>query len=210
MDIRKVLVISPHTDDGELGAGGTITRWQEDGKEIHYLVFSGCELSIPNNLPKNTLRKECLNSTHILGIYPERVHILNFEVRSFPENRQKILDVIIEYKKIINPDTVLIPCSQDVHQDHQTIHSETIRAFKKDASIWCYEHPWNQMIFTANVFVRLNEDQVTNKVRALKQYDSQKDKNYFDERNIRAWVASRGAMIDAPYAESFEIVRMQL
>ncbi len=208
--VEKVLVVSPHTDDGELGAGGTITRWQQEGKEIHYLVFSGCELSIPDNLPKDTLRNECLMSARTLGVYPERVHILNFEVRSFPDYRQKILDTLLEYKKMINPDIILIPCTQDIHQDHQTVHAEAIRAFKKDASIWCYEHPWNQIIFTANVFVRLNENQVTNKIRALSQYGSQSRRNYFDERNVRAWVASRGAMVDVPYAEAFEIVRMRI
>ena len=210
MSIEKILVISPHTDDGELGAGGTITRWQQEGKEIHYLVFSGCELSLPNTLPKDTLRNECLRSTKILGVFPERVHILNFEVRSFPEYRQKILDTMLEYKKEINPDIIIIPCSEDIHQDHQTVYLEAIRAFKKDASIWAYEHPWNQMVFTANVFVKLNEEHVDNKIKALKEYNSQSQRTYFDERNVRAWVASRGAMIDVPYAEAFEIVRMQI
>ena len=40
MDFQTVLVISPHTDDAELGAGGTINRFVKLGKEIYYIAFS--------------------------------------------------------------------------------------------------------------------------------------------------------------------------
>ncbi len=39
-NLQNVLILSPHTDDAELGAGGTIARFVEEGKKIHYIAFS--------------------------------------------------------------------------------------------------------------------------------------------------------------------------
>ena len=47
MNNNRVLVLSPHTDDGELGAGGTIARFLDEGKDVYYIAFSGCETSVP-------------------------------------------------------------------------------------------------------------------------------------------------------------------
>ena len=37
---NRVLVLAPHTDDGELGCGGTISRMVEEGREVYYAAFS--------------------------------------------------------------------------------------------------------------------------------------------------------------------------
>lgn len=36
---KNVLVLAPHTDDGELGAGGTINRLIEEGSKVTYAAF---------------------------------------------------------------------------------------------------------------------------------------------------------------------------
>ena len=207
-NFTKVLVLSPHTDDAELGAGGTIARFVDEGKEVYYIVFSICETSVPEGLPKDTLKKECLNSLKIFGILPERIHMLNYQVRTFPKHRQKILDDLIEFKNHIVPDLVLIPSSQDMHQDHGVIYWEALRAFKKDSSIWGYEHPWNNLTFTTDIFVSLNTEHLETKIRALKEYRSQQNRGYMDERNIRSLAITRGAQLDLPWAEAFELVRL--
>lgn len=55
MNFEKILVLSPHPDDGELGAGGTIARFLEENREVYYIAFSSCEKSIPTELAKDTL-----------------------------------------------------------------------------------------------------------------------------------------------------------
>ena len=205
---NNVLVLSPHTDDGELGAGGTIARFLDEGRNVNYIAFSGCETSVPEGMPKDTLRKECKRSTVALGLQPGKTTILNYEVRRFPENRQKILDDLIRIKNEYQPGLVLVPSSQDMHQDHGTIYWEALRAFKKEASIWGYEHPWNNLTFTTDIFVKLSEKHVKRKIGALKEYLSQTDKGYMDERNLRALLCTRGAQLDLPYAEAFELVRL--
>jgi LmbE family N-acetylglucosaminyl deacetylase len=208
MDLSKILVLSPHTDDAELGAGGTIARFLEEGKEIYYVAFSGCETSVPNGLPKDTLRKECANSTKIMGIPPERVNILYYQVRTFPEHRQEILEDLIKLKQQIKPDLVMAPSSQDMHQDHGTVYWEALRAFKRETSIWGYEHPWNNLTFTTDIFVRLKPEHLETKIKSLKEYQSQSNRGYMDERNLRSLVCTRGAQLDIQYAEAFELVRL--
>lgn len=204
---KTILVLSPHTDDGELGAGGTIARFVSEGKDIYYVAFSGCETTMVNGMPKDTLRKECLRSITTLGLVPEKLNILNYEVRTFPQYRQQILDDLIRLKHLYNPDLVLMPSSSDVHQDHSTIHYEALRAFKRDASLWGYEHPWNNLSFTNDIFVKLELSQVETKIKALHEYKSQIEKSYMADRSLRALMCMRGSQIDVDYAEAFELTR---
>jgi LmbE family N-acetylglucosaminyl deacetylase len=204
---NRVLVLSPHTDDGELGAGGTIAKFLEEGKDVYYVAFSGCEASVPQGLPKNTLRKECKRSTSSLGIQPEKLLVMDYEVRTLPEFRQEILEKLIKLKGEIKPDLVFVPSSHDMHQDHGVIYWEALRAFKKEASIWGYEHPWNNLSFATDIFVVLDLKHMEKKLIALKQYKSQKSKGYMDRKNILALGCTRGSQIDCAYAEAFELIR---
>lgn len=203
-----VLILSPHTDDGEIGAGGTIVRFVEDGKEIYYVAFSSCEVSVPKRFPEDILRMECKKATNVLGINPENVILMDYEVRTFPLHRQEILDDIIALNKQIKPDLVLVPSSNDIHQDHQTIYAEALRAFKKTSSIWGYEHPWNNLTFTTDIFVKLEEKHIEKKIEAMRQYKSQDFRTYFDEKYIKALAFTRGAQVDYLFAETFELVRL--
>lgn len=207
-DSDRVLVLSPHTDDGELGAGGTISRLINEGKDIFFVVFSGCENAIPEGMPPDTLKKECLDSLDVLGIPSERIIQLDYKVRTFTENRQGILEDLIKIKKQINPDLVIGPSSNDVHQDHGVVHLEALRAFKRDSSIWGYEQPWNNLTFTTDIFFRISENHLKRKVECLKKYKSQSHRSYMDEGFIRSLACSRGAQLDIPYAEAFELMRL--
>ena len=121
-EVSRILVLAPHPDDGEFGAGGSLKRWTEEGKEVHYVVFSPCLKSLPEGAAPDTLYKELLKATAILGLPSNHVRVLDFPVREFPAHRQRILDTLIQIKKEIRPDVVLMPNSYDVHQVHQVIH----------------------------------------------------------------------------------------
>ena len=208
MKHNTILVLSPHTDDGELGAGGTISKFLDEGKDVYYIAFSGCEASVPQGLPKNTLRKECKRSTKVLGLKPDKVIIMDYEVRTLPEHRQEILEKLIKLKGQIQPEVVLVPSSHDMHQDHGVVYWEALRAFKKEASIWGYEHPWNNLSFSTDIFVVLNLKNMERKLKALKEYKTQKSKSYMDGKNIMALGCTRGSQLDQPYAEAFELIRL--
>jgi len=51
-NINKILVLAPHTDDGEFGCGGSIAKFTMDGKNVFYAAFSTAEKSVPDHLPK--------------------------------------------------------------------------------------------------------------------------------------------------------------
>jgi len=205
---NRILVISPHTDDGEIAAGGSIARFTEEGKEVYYVAFSSCEASVPNEFPADILKIECKKATEILGIPTESVILLDYNVRAFPFHRQGILEDMIRLNEEINPDLVLIPSSNDLHQDHQTIFAEGLRAFKKTSSIWGYEHPWNNLTFTTDIFVKLRKEHIQTKVEALKEYKSQDFRPYFDETYITSLAYTRGAQVNCPLAETFELLRL--
>ncbi|MCB9231441.1 MAG: PIG-L family deacetylase [Bacteroidia bacterium] len=204
-----ILVLAPHTDDGELGCGGTIARLVAEGKEVHYVAFSICEKSVPAGLPANTLEIEVKAATRELGIPENQLHILDYDVRTFPQFRQEILEDMVKLRSKIKPDLVILPAPTDIHQDHATISQEGIRAFK-NASILGYEMPWNNITFHARSYVTLQESDVQAKVRACAQYKSQGFRPYMQETFIRSMLSVRGIAIGKEYAEAFDVVRWML
>jgi N-acetylglucosamine malate deacetylase 1 len=203
---KKVLVLAPHTDDGEFGCGGTIVKLIEMGAEVHYVAFSACEQSVLPQFPKDILVTEVKAATQILGISPSNLKLLKYDVRTFNFNRQAILDDIIQLKKDIDPDLVFIPSINDIHQDHATIANEAVRAFKF-TTILSYELPWNNFDFTTTCFVHLDEKHILTKFEALKEYKSQAHRPYANEEFIRSLARVRGVQIGTNYAEVFEVIR---
>ena len=204
---KRILIISPHTDDGELGCGGTIARFVEEGYDVNYVALSCCEQSVPEEYPKDILRTEVKAATKILGI--DDPILLEYEVRKFPQYRQQILDTLIELRNEIKPVTVFTPSSFDTHQDHKTTREETLRAFKQ-CTILGYEQPWNNITFNALAFVSLNEELLHMKIDALGCYKTQKDRSYFNSDFIRGLALTRGTQIEERYAEAFEVIKWVL
>jgi LmbE family N-acetylglucosaminyl deacetylase len=206
-DPKKILVLAPHTDDGELGCGGSISKFVSEGKEVWYAAFSLCSKSLPNDMPPDTLAKECKKATSSLGIIADRVILFDFEVRVFPEHRQEILEELVSLNKKITPDLVFIPTVADIHQDHGVIHVEALRAFK-NSSLLGYELPWNHPPFTSPFFINLSAKDITKKSEALKEYQSQSHRNYMQEDFIRSLAKVRGVQANSDYAEAFEVYRI--
>jgi N-acetylglucosamine malate deacetylase 1 len=206
-DPKKILVLAPHTDDGELGAGGTIAKFCAEGREVYYVAFCLCAKSLPAHLPADTLAGECKKATAVLGIQPANLILFNYEVRELPASRQQILEELLKLNKDIQPDMVLLPASSDVHQDHQVIHQEGMRAFK-NITFAGYELPWNNYSFHTRFFNRLDENYVSQKINALKAYQSQSHRNYMQEEFIRSLARVRGVQCNSDYAEAFEIYKL--
>ena len=203
---KTVYVLAPHTDDGELGAGGTISKLVEGGANIYYFAFSTAEQSVPDGMPKDILKKEVKEATKKLGIKEENLIIFNYEVRKLNYARQEILEDLIKHRKLLKPDLVLMPSLNDIHQDHSTIAQEGLRAFK-NVTILGYELIWNNLSFDTTSFVKLERKHIQSKCNALKEYKSQNGRDYMSEEFIFALAKTRGVQIGTEYAESFEVVR---
>lgn len=206
---NNILVLAPHTDDGELGLGGTIRHLVEQGKKVTYVAFSTAQQSVPDGFPKDILKTEVKRATAKLGILPENLIIYNYEVRKLGYVRQEILEELIQLRKSSDFDLVFIPSLHDIHQDHTTIAQEGLRAFK-NTTLLGYELIWNNLTFNTQCFVKLEKHHIDAKVEALKEYESQGDRDYLSADFIFSLARARGVQAGCRYAEAFEVIRLFL
>lgn len=208
---NKILILAPHTDDGEFGAGGSIAKWIEFGHEVYYVAFSFCLIAPgrepdPNHMCSSAPSSEAKNAMEVLSIPLKNVILLNYPVRNFPAFRQQILDEMIRLRDQIQPDIVVLPSDADTHQDHDVIASEGFRAFKR-ASIIGYEMVYNNRQFDANLFIPLSQKYLDLKIEAIKCYKSQFGRIQDTDDFIRSLAIMRGAQIGVKYAEAFSVTR---
>ena len=207
-NIKYVLVLAPHPDDGEFGCGGTLKKFNSDGVETWYVVFSPCNKSLPNGFEKNSIYEELKKAAIHLGIKADKIITYDYPVREFPKYRQEILEELVKLKNKIKPDLVFIPNSTDVHQDHQVMHQEGIRAFKH-GKILGYELPWNNLKVTTNFFVSLQKEHIDAKIKAINEYKSQNIRNYKDAEFITGLAKVR-VQANTDFAEGFEVIKWDL
>ncbi|PKP21020.1 MAG: LmbE family protein [Bacteroidetes bacterium HGW-Bacteroidetes-21] len=203
---KNILILAPHTDDGELGCGGAISRFISEDKNVFYASFSLCRQSLQPGLNPDTLENELRAATRILGISPINLRLFDFEVRRFKQYRQEILETLILIRNEIQPDLVLLPSPTDTHQDHQVISEEGLRAFK-NSSVLGYEMPWNNFSFNTRCFITLKQEQLQKKIDALKEYKSQEYRAYLNADFLKGLAITRGVQINAEFAEAFEVIR---
>lgn len=203
---NKILILAPHTDDGEFGCGGSIARFIRQGASVYYAAFSSAEESVPDGFPKNVLETEVRKATKILGIKEDNLILFKYRVRRFAQSRQEILEDLVRLNRDIQPDLVFMPSISDLHQDHSTIAIEGLRAFKK-TTILAYEIPWNNLNFSTQCFIKIDSAHLGKKIEALKEYNSQKGRSYASEKFIRSLAITRGTQIGSKYAEIFEVIR---
>ena len=207
MTWERVLVLAPHTDDGEFGAGGTMARLVAAGVEVRYVAFSIATKSLPDGFPPDALAREVREATAVLGIPPEGLAVHDFEVRTFPERRQDILELLIALWQEWPPDAVLLPSIRDIHQDHQVVAAEGLRAFKR-TTVLGYEIPWNNFNFDYQAYVALERTHVERKVEALGRYESQQHRNYANPEYVWNLARTHGINVGRDYAEVFEVYRV--
>lgn len=204
---KRVLILAPHTDDGEFGCGGTIARFAAEKVEVFSAAFSSCQKSVPKGFPKDILKKEYIAAGLKLGIKKSNLILFDYDVRTFPACRQEILEDLVKLRGELAPDLVLMPTLTDIHQDHLTIAEEGLRAFK-NSTILCYEIPWNTISFFATAFIHLEKAWLDKKIVALSQYKSQAHRSYADAEYVRCLARTRGVQIGSRYAEAFSLARL--
>ncbi len=203
---QRILILAPHTDDGELGAGGTIARLIRTGNSVYYAAFSTCRQSLPQGWAPDTLEKEARAAMAILGVPSEKLIFFDFEVRYFERDRQHILEEMVRLQREIKPHRVYLPSANDLHQDHITIYYEALRAFKY-SNLLGYEMPWNNLQFNANYHIALTEADLSAKIAAMACYQSQQHRSYTQPDFLRAWAITRGIQVNQPLAEAFQLIR---
>lgn len=204
-------MLAPHTDDVELGCGGTIARFLENKEnEINVAVFSSAADSVPKGFPRTALRDEFFDAMKILGVRRDHLTVYDYEVRKLSYSRQDVLEELVKLRRSLEPDMVFLPSSEDLHQDHQTLYSEGLRAFK-EITLWGYELPWNTITFPSRGFVTLERKHLEKKWKALQAYKTQfaAKRDYFTLEYIMGIAKVRGVQVRAHYAEAFDVIRVK-
>ena len=145
-----------------------MARLVEAGCEVRYVAFSIATRSLPAGFPPDTLAREVREATAELGIPESHLTVHDFDVRTFPERRQDILELLVALWEEWKPDVVFQPSHHDVHQDHQTVAQEGLRAFKR-TTILGYEIPWNNYDFSYGAYVGLEQRHLERKIAAVEK-----------------------------------------
>jgi LmbE family N-acetylglucosaminyl deacetylase len=184
-----------------------MARLVEAGVEVRYVAFSIATKSLPDGFPPDTLAREVRAATAEMGIPESRLNLHDFDVRTFPERRQDVLEILIGLWEEWPPDAVLMPSLRDIHQDHQVVAAEGLRAFKR-TTVLGYEIPWNNFNFDHQAYVGLERRHVERKVAALACYESQQHRNYANPEYVWNLARTHGINVNREYAEVFEVYRV--
>jgi LmbE family N-acetylglucosaminyl deacetylase len=208
----KVLFLAPHGDEAHIGAAGTIVRLQkESNAEVYLIAFSSADKSLPKGYRPGRVYGELRDACAEISIPEDHVVLHRFETRLFPDERQKILQTLVDWQRDHHAAAVFAPSPTDLHQDHATVALEAARAFRKSCSVYGYDLPWNVPATGSplGLFVELTEEHLATKMRALAHFKSQQGKanNCATPEYARGLAVVRGNQIETPYAEAFEVVR---
>jgi LmbE family N-acetylglucosaminyl deacetylase len=204
-DKPKILCLGAHSDDIEIGCGGTILRFTKAAPkaQFRWIVFSG---------NKNRKREAQQSALAFLNeIESKQIDIYNFRESYFPFIGAEIKDCFEAIKKEFNPDVIFTHCNNDLHQDHLLISKLTWNTFRNHL-IMEYEIPkYDGDLGTPNLYIHLDESLVQRKTNHLCDFfGTQKEKLWFSEKNFRSIMRIRGIESNSPtsYAEAFYCRKM--
>ena len=176
----RILMISPHPDDVEFGAAATLHEYK-DSTTSKLLVLSNRHEVLGEKNNEEQQRK----SADILGI--DELEFFDLPIRFFiePKTRDRIRRIVEDATNNFRPDLILVPAKNETHQDHQAVTSEVTR-MSRSVSVFGYEViTHNKFVMpTHKMYVKVSEDSIKAKVRALHCFEEQKHKYYFDERVV--------------------------
>jgi len=206
-DSLSVLCLGAHSDDIEIGAGGTILGWIASG--VHLRVH-WCVLSASGSRAAEAQRSA---AAFLAGAASAKVELAEFRDGFFPYQGADIKTWIEKLKTRFEPDIVLTHRSDDAHQDHREVSRLTWNTFR-DHVILEYEIPkWDGDLGQPNFYAPLSSAVMTRKVDLLlAHFGTQRSKDWFDAETFRGLARLRGMECRAPerYAEAYVLRKARL
>jgi LmbE family N-acetylglucosaminyl deacetylase len=195
-----ILCLGAHSDDIEIGAGGTILELlrKRRGFEFHWVVFSS----------DADREQEARRSANLFlkGAAHKEISILAFRNGFFPSEIAEIKDFFENLKDRLSPDLILTHARHDLHQDHRVIHQLTWNTWRNHL-ILEYEIPkYDGDLGAPNFFVPFGKKICDRKVSLLMScFKTQRDKHWFTRDTFQGLMRLRGVEANSPgkYAEAF-------
>jgi len=196
----SVLCLGAHSDDIEIGAGGTLLGWIGSGIRLE---VCWCVLSATG--PRAAEAKASA-AAFLSGAATTRVEIAQFDDGLFPYQGDEIKAWLEDLRADVDPDVVLTHRRNDAHQDHREVSKVTWNLFR-DHLILEYEIPkWDGDLGRPNVYMPLTAAVLERKIEFLyAHFGTQRSKQWFDAETFRGLARLRGMECRAPerYAEAF-------
>jgi LmbE family N-acetylglucosaminyl deacetylase len=199
-DLQTVLCLGAHSDDIEIGCGGTVLRLIElfPKARFHWVVFSG------NHRRADEARASAVD--FLAAAADPDVRTLDFRDGFFPYQGTEIKEAFEKLKAEIQPDLILTHTRQDRHQDHNKLWELTWNTWRGHLVLE-YEIPkYDGDLTTPNAYVQLNETHARRKVELLmRHFATQSNKHWFTEDLFFGLMRLRGIESGGalPYAEGF-------
>jgi LmbE family N-acetylglucosaminyl deacetylase len=184
--LRSVLCLGAHSDDIEIGCGGTVLRIiaANPGVAVHWIVFSA--------RAERASEAEASAARFLDGAGARNVQLHQFRDGFFPSEHAKIKTYFEELKARIDPDLVFTHFRDDLHQDHRVIGELAWNTFRRQC-ILEYEVPkWDGDLGRPNVYVPLAAGMARRKVDILMEcFASQAGKHWFDAETFEGLMRLR-------------------
>ncbi len=205
LNVNRVLVIGAHSDDIEIGCGGTLLLL---GERVPELRVTWIVLSADGDREAEARA----SATTLLGPRLARLEVEAFPERYFPYERalKQYFDAL---GGVEAPDLVLVPWRGDAHQDHRTVAEHAVTTFRNHLVLE-YEIPkYDGDLGRPSVYVRLPTRVVDAKLSHLnRSFPSQRTRAWFSDETFRSLMRLRGIECGAPdgYAEAFHCTKLVL
>ncbi len=192
-----ILCLGAHSDDLEIGCGGTLLRLLAEQEAVVRWVVFGCSGQRSEEARKSA--ESMLDAAR-----EKQVKLHEFRDGFFPYLGGEIKEAFEELKGQVTPDLIFTHTRKDLHQDHRLLNELTWNTFRNHL-ILEYEIPkYDGDLGSPNFFVPLDDAVVEKKLRHLMQhFASQRDKRWFDEETFRGLLRMRGVEAGERYAEAF-------
>lgn len=199
---KRVLFLGAHPDDIELGCGALLHKI---AKKTDVLCVTLSDNQKNPDLQK--VKSEHFQSMQVLDVPEEKIVLGPFTTRVFPDARQEILEYFLKLRKNFNPDLIFTHTRQDVHQDHNTMTDEALRAFR-GITVLGFDVVRSSYGFFPSFLVEVSEENAAAKIEALSKYETYRDRYYFNAELTRSIMVRHGALAERPLAEGFDILRI--
>lgn len=205
-DPTSVLCLGAHSDDIEIGCGGTLLHLQSafPRLQFHWVVFS----------TQGPRGKEAAKGAELFtaGCHKEVV-LKDYRDGFLPYHGGEVKDFFEEMKGRVDPDLIFTHWHGDAHQDHRLVSELTWNTYRNHF-ILEYEIPkYDGDVGRPNVFVPLEAPLFERKVEyLLEAFESQRSKRWFDRATFLALMRIRGMESNSPsgYAEAFHARKLVL
>lgn len=218
--MTKVLIISPHTDDETLGAGGTLLKYASENKDIYWLNVTNAKAEY--GYTKQDEENGINETKKVASLYGIK-EFVDLALEPAGLDRYKTSDLINLFAdriRKISPQIIIMPFKNDVHSDHRIVF-DVVYSCTKAFRCPCVEKILCMEIISETDYAETDEGFVPNyyvdisgyidqKIDIMKVYKNEIKESPFprNEDAIRGLAKFRGAGCNCEYAEAFRCIKI--